>query len=245
MHLSWIDSSLLQVAYSKVKRLPQLFFLFQLGASAIWLWTQSSVDTVPSQWKPHSQGYLSFKCSLRHVIWAACVVTSLAIEKEARIFSSVVDQVSSQKYMDLHNVSCVTDIESTNGNEDILPISPSLYEHVTSMENVLDIGSYRCAFCWLQLCMFWCYYCWECWLLHWKWGLLHCVHPSWLEQCSYVYGISIAYGFQEPVIWSHFSCWSDWQLNLDSIVASFCSHGEWQSFQLFWASWSMPNPKFC
>ena len=67
------------------------------------------------------------------IVEAACVVTSLAIEKEASILSSIVDQVSSQENMDLHNVSCisdaesanhnvscVSDIESANGNDDIL-----------------------------------------------------------------------------------------------------------------------------
>ena len=44
------------------------------------------------------------------IVEAACVVTLLVIEKEASILSSVVDQVSSQEYMDLHNVSCVSDI---------------------------------------------------------------------------------------------------------------------------------------
>ena len=41
------------------------------------------------------------------IVEAACVVTSLAIETEASILSSIVDQVSSQEYMDLHNVLCV------------------------------------------------------------------------------------------------------------------------------------------
>ena len=92
---------------------------------------------------------------IRHVIWAACVVTSLAIEKEARIFSSVVDQVSSQEYMDLHNVSCVTDIESTNGNEDILPISPQSYMNLLLLWRMFGHWLLPMwAFCWLQLCMF-------------------------------------------------------------------------------------------
>ena len=64
------------------------------------------------------------------------VTSLLAIVKEASIHSSVVDQVSSQEYMDLHNLSCVSDVESANGNEDILPMSPSLCELVTSMEDV-------------------------------------------------------------------------------------------------------------
>ena len=74
------------------------------------------------------------------IVEAACVVTSLAIEKEASILSSIVDHVSSQEYMGLHNVSCVSDIESANGNEDILPISPGLYELVTSMEDVWTLA---------------------------------------------------------------------------------------------------------
>ena len=61
------------------------------------------------------------------IVEGACVVTSLAIEKEASILSSIVDQVSSQEYMDLHNVCCVSDVESANGNDNILPMSPDLY----------------------------------------------------------------------------------------------------------------------
>ena len=64
------------------------------------------------------------------------MVTSLPTKKEACIFSSIVDQVSSQEYMDLHNVPCLSDVESPNGNDNILPIFPSLYELVTSMEDV-------------------------------------------------------------------------------------------------------------
>ena len=69
------------------------------------------------------------------IVKAACVVTSLAIEKEASILSSIVNLVSSHAYMALRNVSHVSDIDSANGNDDILPISPSLYELVTSMED--------------------------------------------------------------------------------------------------------------
>ena len=42
--------------------------------------------------------------------------------------------------MDLQNVSCVSDIESANGNDDILPTSPSLYELGTSMEDVWTLA---------------------------------------------------------------------------------------------------------
>ena len=35
---------------------------------------------------------------------------------------------------------CVSDVESPNGNEDILPISPGLYELVTSMEDVWTLA---------------------------------------------------------------------------------------------------------
>ena len=184
------------------------------------------------------------------IVEAACVVTSLAIEKEASILSSVVDQVSSQEDMDLHNVSCVSDVESANENDNILPISSGWYELVPSIENGWALaltGSQKHFLLTILLCLSWYYFCWEFQLLHWKeWGLLQCNHPSWLEQCSNDYGISITYGFQEPVILSHPSCWSDCQLNFDSIVASFCSYyGEWQSFQVFWALWSMLNPKLC
>ena len=37
-------------------------------------------------------------------------------------------------------MSCVSDVESVNGNEDILPIPPSLYELVTSMEDVWTLA---------------------------------------------------------------------------------------------------------
>ena len=67
------------------------------------------------------------------IVEAACVVTTLPIEmKEASIFSSVVDQVSSLAYKELCNVfhisdiASANDIESANGNDDILPISPIL-----------------------------------------------------------------------------------------------------------------------
>ena len=71
------------------------------------------------------------------IVEAACVVTSLAIEKV---------------YKELHNASHVSDINSVNGNDDILPISSGLYELVTSMEDgwtltltgALSVGSY-CA----------------------------------------------------------------------------------------------------
>ena len=60
------------------------------------------------------------------IVEAACVVTSLAIEKEASILPSIVDQVSSLAYKELCNVSRVSDIDSADGNDDILPISPNL-----------------------------------------------------------------------------------------------------------------------
>ena len=37
-------------------------------------------------------------------------------------------------------MSCVSDIESANGNDNILPISPSLYELVTSVEEVRTLA---------------------------------------------------------------------------------------------------------
>ena len=52
------------------------------------------------------------------------MVISLAIEKETSILSSIVDQVSSQEYMDLHNVSCVSDVESANGMMTFCPFPP-------------------------------------------------------------------------------------------------------------------------
>ena len=45
------------------------------------------------------------------IVDAVCVVTSLAIEKQANILSSIIDQVSSLAYKELHNVSHVSDIE--------------------------------------------------------------------------------------------------------------------------------------
>ena len=63
------------------------------------------------------------------------MVTSLAIEKEVSILSSIVDQVSSLAYKELCKVSRASDVDFANRNDDILPISPGLYKCVTSMED--------------------------------------------------------------------------------------------------------------
>ena len=59
----------------------------------------------------------------------------IAYQEGSKYFSSIVDQVSPLAYKELCNLSHVSDVESVNGNDDILPISPSLYELVTSMED--------------------------------------------------------------------------------------------------------------
>ena len=94
------------------------------------------------------------------IVEAAGVVTSLIIKKEASICSSIVDQVSSQEYMDLNNVSCVADIESANGNDDILPISPNLYELVACLEDVWTLPlTDTLSVCYDCACPGGCYYC--------------------------------------------------------------------------------------